>query len=114
MSFSSNASSSGSGSPIFQPVTPCSQPSGHQPSRMLTFSTPFMAAFMPDVPDASSGRRGLLSHTSAPRRAHQLGHQRLAAGIARVRLAGVDDLRAAVAQHVLEPTLVAEDEIGAL
>ena len=28
--------------------------------------TPFMAAFMPLVPDASSGRRGLLSHTSTP------------------------------------------------
>ncbi len=28
--------------------------------------TPFWAAFMPDVPDASSGRRGLLSQTSTP------------------------------------------------
>ena len=26
-----------------------------------------MAAFIPDVPEASSGRRGLLSHTSQPR-----------------------------------------------
>jgi hypothetical protein len=30
------------------------------------FGTPFWAAFMPDVPDASSGRRGLLSHVSTP------------------------------------------------
>ena len=35
------------------------QPSSHQPSRTLTLTTPFAAAFMPDVPDASSGRRGL-------------------------------------------------------
>ena len=28
--------------------------------------TPLMAAFMPDVPDASIGRRGLLSHRSTP------------------------------------------------
>jgi hypothetical protein len=34
---------------------------------MLTLGTPFMAAFMPLVPLASSGRIGLLSHTSQPR-----------------------------------------------
>ena len=31
------------------------------------FSTPFIAAFMPEVPHASSGRMGLFSQTSAPR-----------------------------------------------
>ena len=50
-----------------QPFTPCSHPSGHQPSRTLKFRQPFMAAFIPDVPDASIGRRGVLSHTSQPR-----------------------------------------------
>jgi hypothetical protein len=50
-----------------QPVTPCSHPSGHQPSSTDRLSDPFMAAFMPDVPEASSGRRGLFSHTSQPR-----------------------------------------------
>ena len=54
-------------SPIAQPVTPCSQPSGHQPSRTDRLSTPFIAAFMPEVPHASIGRRGVLSHTSQPR-----------------------------------------------
>ena len=29
-------------------------------------TTPFIAAFMPEVPDASSGRRGLFSQTSTP------------------------------------------------
>ncbi len=28
---------------------------------------PFMAAFWPEVPEASSGRRGLFSQTSTPR-----------------------------------------------
>ena len=50
-----------------QPFTPCSHASGHQPSRIEQFSTPFIAAFMPDVPQASSGRIGLFSQTSAPR-----------------------------------------------
>ena len=31
-----------------------------------TLTTPLAAAFMPDVPDASSGRRGLFSQTSTP------------------------------------------------
>ena len=42
------------------------QPSSHQPSSTEQLTTPFMAAFMPLVPDASSGRRGLLSQTSTP------------------------------------------------
>ena len=33
---------------------------------MLRCGTPFIAAFMPLVPLASSGLRGLLSHTSQP------------------------------------------------
>jgi hypothetical protein len=41
-------------------------PSHHQPSMMLTLSTPLRAAFIPEVPQASMGRRGVLSQTSAP------------------------------------------------
>ena len=40
--------------------------SSHQPSRTERFRAPFIAAFMPDVPDASRGRSGVLSHTSQP------------------------------------------------
>ena len=43
-----------------------SKHSSHQPSRMLQLSAPLSAAFMPDVPHASSGRRGVFSHTSQP------------------------------------------------
>ena len=38
-----------------QPVTPSTQPSTHQPSRTLRLGTPFSAAFMPLVPEASCG-----------------------------------------------------------
>ena len=51
--------------PMAQPFSPC-QPSSHQPSSTEQLTTPFMAAFMPLVPEASSGRRGLLSQTSTP------------------------------------------------
>ena len=40
--------------------------SAHQPSRIDRLSEPLRAAFMPEVPHASSGRSGLLSHTSVP------------------------------------------------
>ena len=40
--------------------------SSHQPSRIEQFNPPFSAAFMPLVPHASWGRRGVFSHTSAP------------------------------------------------
>ena len=40
-------------SPIAQPFTPWLQASGHQPSSTLRFRTPFMAAFIPEVPQAS-------------------------------------------------------------
>jgi hypothetical protein len=40
---------------IAQPVTPSIWASNHQPSRTLKFRTPFKAAFMPLVPEASSG-----------------------------------------------------------
>ena len=40
--------------------------SSHHPSRMERLSVPFMAAFMPLVPLASSGRRGVFSHRSLP------------------------------------------------
>ena len=49
-----------------QPVIPGTCPSIHHPSRMLQFNTPLSAAFIPLVPQASKGRRGLLSHTSQP------------------------------------------------
>ena len=48
-----------------QPFSPLNI-SSHQPSRIEQLSAPFRAAFMPDVPHASCGRRGVLSHTSAP------------------------------------------------
>ena len=38
----------------------------NQPSRMLRLMAPFAAAFIPLVPEASIGRRGVLSHTSTP------------------------------------------------
>jgi len=44
----------------------CIQASAHQPSRMLKFNLPLMAALMPEVPLASNGAMGLLSHTSTP------------------------------------------------
>ena len=52
-------------SPIAHPVTPSMQASIHHPSRMLRLSTPLSAAFMPLVPDASSGGKGVLSHRSS-------------------------------------------------
>src|SRR5512145_857617 len=51
---------------ISQPVTPSMHPSIHQPSSTERLGTPFRAAFMPLVPEASSGRNGVLSHTSEP------------------------------------------------
>ena len=48
------------------PVTPSMQPSIHQPSRIDRLGTPFSAAFMPLVPEASYGRRGVFTHTSTP------------------------------------------------
>ncbi len=45
------------------------QPSIHQPSRMLSEGTPFSAAFMPLVPEASIGGWGVLTHTI-----HTAGH----------------------------------------
>ena len=45
---------------------PSTQPSIHQPSRILKLGTPFSAAFMPLVPEASKGRCGVFSHRSTP------------------------------------------------
>ena len=50
---------------ITQPLAPLN-PSAHQPSPMLRCGTPLMPAFMPLVPLASSGLRGVLSQTSQP------------------------------------------------
>ena len=50
---------------IAQPFSP-SNHSSHQPSRIDRFSAPLSAAFIPDVPQASSGRSGLFSQTSTP------------------------------------------------
>ena len=52
--------------PIAQPVTPSMQPSIHQPSSTLKLTTPLWAAFMPLVPEASKGGKGVLSQTSTP------------------------------------------------
>ena len=48
-----------------QPFVP-SNHSSHQPSRIEQLSAPLSAAFMPLVPHASWGRRGVFSHTSQP------------------------------------------------
>ena len=50
---------------ISQPLRPL-KPSAHHPSPTLRCGTPFNDAFMPLVPLASSGLRGLLSQTSQP------------------------------------------------
>ena len=50
---------------IAQPLCP-SYISSHQPSSTDRLRQPLRAAFMPDVPQASSGRSGLLSQTSQP------------------------------------------------
>ena len=49
-----------------QPFTPSMAASTHQPSSTLRLSTPFSAAFMPLVPEASSGGSGVFSQTSVP------------------------------------------------
>jgi hypothetical protein len=51
--------------PIAHPVTLRHVPN-HQPSSTLKFGTPLWVAFMPLVPEASKGRRGVLSHRSHP------------------------------------------------
>ena len=48
-----------------QPLS-AAQASAHQPSSTLRFRRPFTAAFIPEVPLASSGAMGLLSQTSTP------------------------------------------------
>jgi hypothetical protein len=50
---------------IAQPLSP-SYISSHQPSSTDRLRPPLMAAFMPEVPQASSGRSGLFSQTSQP------------------------------------------------
>ena len=54
---------------IPQPFLCASLPSyasAHHPSSTLKFTVPLMAAFMPEVPLASSGDTGVLSQTSTP------------------------------------------------
>ncbi len=50
---------------IAQPLRP-SYHSSHQPSRTDRLRQPLSAAFIPEVPQASSGRSGLFSQTSQP------------------------------------------------
>jgi hypothetical protein len=53
--------------PIAQTSAPWAcQASAHQPASTETFRAPLAAAFIPLVPLASRGRRGVLSHTSTP------------------------------------------------
>ena len=100
-----------------------------------------MAAFMPLVPQASSPRRGLLSHRSTPctssrrhlhvvvfhedhvlpqvriaRKLHDLADEALARLVLGMRLAGDDDLHrhVLVQQDALQPLHVAEQQRGAL
>ena len=102
---------------------PTSQPwsrhaSANQPSRTLTLSAPLAAAFMPLVPLASSGRRGVLSHTSTP--AHQrardahvvvLDEDDAARGGPRSRLAWTMRANELLAALVLRVRLAREDEL---
>src|SRR3569833_4412207 len=60
------SSASSAPSSIAHPVAPSMQPSIHHPSRIDRLGTPFRAAFIPLVPDASYGRRGVFTHTSTP------------------------------------------------
>ncbi len=53
-------------SPIDQPVTPSTWPAIHQPSRTLRLGTPWIAAFIPLVPETSRGGGGGLSHPPTP------------------------------------------------
>ena len=55
----------GPGSPGPPPV-PALKHSAHQPSSTEQCSAPLSTAFIPLVPEASIGRTGVLSHTSAP------------------------------------------------
>ncbi len=61
-------SGSSSADSMAQPLPPFdgSKHSAHHPSRMLQLSAPLKAAFIPDVPQASCGRRGVFSQTSHP------------------------------------------------
>ena len=49
-----------------QPVIPSMCPSIHQPSSTLKLGTPFKAAFIPLVPEASMDGSGVLSYISTP------------------------------------------------
>jgi len=58
--------------PMHQPIgakvgSASFQTSSHQPSNVLRFKAPLTPAFMPPMPHASSGRRGVFSHRSTPR-----------------------------------------------
>jgi hypothetical protein len=46
--------------------SPDEKHSAHQPSSTEQWRAPLNTAFMPDVPEASMGRTGVLSQTSAP------------------------------------------------
>ena len=52
--------------PMPHPFSPCSHASGHHPSSIDRFGTPFITAFIPEVPLASIGRTGVFSQTSTP------------------------------------------------
>src|ERR1700738_2815974 len=91
--------------------------SSHQPSRMLTLSTPLAPAFIPLVPLASKKRFGLVSHTSEPcptrGRRGDPRHDGLAGLVGGMRLSGEQDLHRflAVAQQPREPLAVLQDEV---
>lgn len=50
---------------MVQPLRPLKH-SGHHPSEIEQFNPPFSGDFIPEVPEASWGRMGLLSQTSQP------------------------------------------------
>src|SRR5712671_4424309 len=122
-----------------QPVIPSMCPSTHQPSRTLKLGTPLRAAFMPLVPEASSGYCGVLSQIDAGSDLAAHFHvvlveknngngftQRLlglknsadnvlAAAILRMGLAGVNDLKFSRSlSNLAQAVQVREDQVGAL
>src|SRR3981189_2346344 len=91
--------------------------SAHQPSSTERFKPPFKTTFWPLVPEASSGRRGLLSQTSTPcvkwRATVMVAACRVGEGM---RLSGKHELHRTfrVIDHARYFFNVGQKEIGAL
>src|SRR5512136_2532308 len=113
LSYSEEASLAGSLSgsqlsPMDQPVTPSTLPSIHQPSRTLRLGTPFSAAFMPLVPDASNGFCGVFSHRSTPEQTYLAKFMSYSSRYTTLTLS----LRAAAARKMLRMSLLPPSSSG--